>query len=148
VKTTWISQKDIERKWYLVDATDLVLGRLATQVASLLIGKSKVHRVPNMDCGDYVIFIHAEKVVVTGKKQTEKKYYRHSGYPGGFREESFDDLLTRKPTEIVRSAVKNMLPNTKLRSTMLARLSVNIGPDHSHAGQKPEKVEIRSKKTI
>lgn len=146
MKTTWTSQKDIERKWYLVDATDQRLGRLATGIASLLIGKEKVERVPNMDCGDHVIVINVDKLAIDRKKLRNKKYYRHSGYAGGFKEETLEQLVARRPGEALRRAVKNMLPKTKLQSSMISRLNVYTGSEHPHSAQKPQKIDLTSKK--
>lgn len=145
MKTTWLTPKDIDRAWYLIDAEGQNLGRMSTRVASLLIGKSKVQKVPNMDCGDYVIVVNAEKVDFSRKRLKEKMYYRHSGYAGGFKKETLEQLLSRKPDAVIRKAVKNMLPNTKLRKSMYARLMVYSGPDHPHTAQKPEKIEVTSK---
>jgi len=144
MKTSWISESDIERKWYVVDIDDKVLGRAATQIAELLIGKSKVNRVPNMDCGDYVIVINASKVKVTGNKRVDKLYYHHSGYPGGLKVETFDDVMAKNPSKVISLAVKNMLPNNKLRQKMMIRLFIYEGSEHLHNAQKPEKVEIKS----
>lgn len=144
MKTTWINKSDIQRKWYLVDVAGHILGRSATEIAKLLMGKGKVDRVPNMDCGDYVIVVNAAKVKVTGKKLTDKLYYRHSGYPGGLKSEALGDRLARKPEEVIRSAVKNMLPNTKLRDTMLPRLMIYAGSEHGHEAQKPVTIELTS----
>lgn len=144
MKTSWIRESDIKRKWYLVDVENKILGRAATQIAQLLIGKLKVDRVFNMDCGDYVVVINASKVRVTGQKGSGKLYYRHSGYPGGLKVESFDEVMVRKPQKAISLAVKNMLPNNKLRQKMMTRLFVYEGSEHSHNAQKPEKVEIKS----
>ena len=142
-KTTWISEKDIKRDWYLVDVQDHILGRAATQIASLLIGKGKVDAVPNMDSGDYVVVINAEKIKVTGNKKDQKTYYRHSGYPGGFKAETLGELMDRKPDEVIRRAVDNMLPNNKHRQHRIARLMVYSGLDHPHSAQKPKTIELK-----
>lgn len=144
MKTTWKKAKDIDRKWYLVDASDQVLGRAATRIASLLIGKGKVDRVPNMDCGDYVVVVNADKIQVTGGKDDKKKYRTHSGYPGGFKERTLRQMMEKSPEKVLWYAVRNMLPNTKLRSSMIARLMVYSGPEHPHEAQQPQKVELRS----
>ena len=133
---------DIERKWYVVDAAGKTLGRLATEVATVLRGKHKPTYTPHMDCGDYVIVINAEKVEVTGKKRKEKVYKRHTGYPGGLRETTFEKLIAKKPEEIVRHAVKGMMPNGKLGRQMYKKLKVYAGPEHNHQAQKPEVLEV------
>ncbi len=133
---------DIERKWYVVDADGKTLGRLAAEVATVLRGKHKPTYTPHMDCGDYVIVINAEKVEVTGKKRKEKVYKRHTGYPGGLRETTFEKLIAKKPEEIVRHAVKGMMPNGKLGRQMYKKLKVYAGPEHNHQAQKPEVLEV------
>lgn len=147
MKTTWLKEKDIKRKWYLVDVEGQVLGRVATVISSLLIGKGKPNRVPNMDCGDYVIVINSAKVDVTGKKETDKIYYRHSQHPGGLKEESLGDLRKRNPNRIIERAVRNMLPNTKLRRGMMKRFFVYEGKNHDHEAQKPEPVDLKSQES-
>jgi len=129
---------EVERKWYVIDADGKNLGRLASEVASILRGKKKPTYTPHVDCGDYVIVINAEKVEVTGKKRQEKIYKRHTGYPGGLREISFEKLQAKKPTEIIEHAVKGMLPNGALGRQMYKKLHVYAGPEHNHAAQKPE----------
>lgn len=141
-KTTWTKIEDVERKWYLVDATDMILGRLATEVASLLIGKKKVNKVPNLDCGDYVIVINSDKVQVTRSKGSKKTYFRHSGYPGGAKTITFDKQMQKDSTFVVENAVTNMVPNNKLRSGMLKRLYVYKDSDHKHEAQKPVEVKL------
>ncbi len=133
---------EVERKWYVVDAEGKTLGRLASEVASVLRGKNKPIYTPHVDCGDYVIVINAEKVEVTGKKRKEKIYKRHTGYPGGLRELSFEKLQAKKPEEIIKHAVKGMLPDGKLGRQMFKKLKVYAGPEHAHAAQKPETLEI------
>ena len=133
---------DIERKWYVVDAEGKTLGRLATEVATVLRGKHKPTFTPHMDCGDYVIVVNAEKVDVTGKKRKEKIYKRHTGYPGGLREITFEKLIDKKPEEIVRHAVKGMMPKGKLGRQMYKKLKVYAGPEHNHTAQKPEVLEF------
>ena len=142
MKTTWLKEKEIERKWYLVDAQDIILGRLSTKVASLLIGKGKVNRVPNLDCGDFVVVVNASKIIVTGKKLTDKKYYRHSGYPGGLRTRTLGEMMVKDSDEVIRKAVHNMLPNTKMRARMMARLFVYPASEHPHEAQKPVAVKL------
>jgi len=127
-----ISEKDIKREWHLVDVKDQVLGRISTQIAQLLMGKSKPYFVRNLDCGDFVVVINAKNVKVTGKKETLKKYYRYSGYPGGFKAEVLGDLRQRRPGEIIKHAVSGMLPQNRLKSKMLKRLLVFPEAEHSY----------------
>ena len=129
-KPTKIS--DIRRSWHLVDVNGKILGRISSEIAKLLMGKSKPYYVRNLDCGDYVVVINASGVKVTGKKETDKKYYRHSGYPGGLRVETLKELRESKPEEIVRLAVKGMLPQNKLRDRMLTRLFVYKDENHPY----------------
>ncbi len=128
---------EIERQWLVVDADGQTLGRLATRVARLLTGKHKPTYSTHIDTGDHVIVINAEKIRVTGNKLESKRYYRHSGYPGGLREESLDHLLARRPEEVVRRAVKGMVPHTKLGTQQLRKLKVYAGKDHPHEAQQP-----------
>ncbi|MDD7408555.1 MAG: 50S ribosomal protein L13 [Anaerovoracaceae bacterium] len=130
--------QDIERKWYVLDAEGKTLGRLASEAAAILRGKKKPIYTPHVDTGDYVIIINAEKVEVTGKKRKEKIYKRHTGYPGGLRELTFEKLQEKDPEEIIRHAVKGMMPNGKLGRQMYKKLKVYAGPEHKHAAQKPE----------
>ena len=125
-----------------VDASGKTLGRLATQIADALRGKRKPEYTPHVDVGDFVIVVNAEKVSVTGKKREEKRYYRHSGYPGGLRSRTIEELLARRPEEVVRRAVKGMLPRNRLGRAQLRKLKVYAGPDHPHAAQKPEPMEV------
>lgn len=133
---------EVERKWYVVDAEGKTLGRLASQVAAILRGKNKPTFTPHVDGGDYVIVINAEKVEVTGKKRSEKIYKRHTGYPGGLRELTFEQLLEKHPEEFVRHAVKGMMPTGKLGRQMFKKLKVYAGPQHGHAAQKPENLDV------
>lgn len=133
--TNKLSAKDIKRNWHLVDARDQVLGRLAADVARKLTGKSKVNFVPYLDVGDYVVVTNAAKVLVTGNKFKQKKYYRHSGYPGGLKVENFEHLINRRPTEVIRHAVWGMIPKNKLGRKMITRLKVFAGGSHSFANQ-------------
>ncbi len=126
------SQKDIIRNWHLVDLNDKVLGREATAIAHKLMGKGKPYFVTNLDCGDYVVVINAKSVKVTGKKATDKTYYRHSMYPGGFKSETFKEVMMKHPTEVIVHAVKGMLPQNKLRDKMLKRLFVFEGAEHKY----------------
>lgn len=138
-KTTQsIKASEIDRKWWVVDAEDMVLGRLAAQVAHILRGKHKPTFTPHMDNGDHVIIVNADKVRLTGHKAEEKIWYRHSGYPGGLRELRYDKLMTERPALMVEKAVKGMLPHTRLGRAMAGKLNVYAGPKHPHAAQKPE----------
>lgn len=130
--------QDVERKWYVIDAEGRTLGKVAAEAASILRGKKKPIFTPHVDTGDYVIVINAEKVEVTGKKRKEKIYKRHTGYPGGLRETTFEQLLSKAPEEIIRHAVKGMMPNGKLGRQMYKKLKVYAGPEHKHAAQQPE----------
>jgi large subunit ribosomal protein L13 len=122
--------KEIKREWHLIDIDGKVLGRVSTEIANLLMGKSKPYFVRNLDCGDFVVVINSKKVKVTGNKEKNKTYYRHSGYPGGFKQEKLSDLRSRKPNDIITHAVKGMLPQNRLRDKMLARLKVFEGEEH------------------
>ena len=133
---------EVEQKWYLVDATDKVFGRLASQVASILRGKNKPEFTPNVDCGDFVIVINADKLVFTGKKLDQKIYYKHSGYPGGLKETKYSDLMKNEPEFAFYEAVRRMLPKSKLGTQMLTKLRVYAGPEHKHEAQKPEALEL------
>jgi large subunit ribosomal protein L13 len=124
---------EIKRDWHLVDVNDKVLGRVSTNIASLLMGKSKPYFVRNLDCGDYVVVINAKGVKVTGNKEEKKVYFRHSGYPGGFKKETLGELRARKSDEIIRHAVRGMLPQNRLRDSMLARLKIFEGAEHSYS---------------
>ena len=130
--------QEIERKWYVLDAEGKTLGRLASEAASILRGKKKPIYTPHVDTGDYVIIINAEKVEVTGKKRKEKIYKRHTGYPGGLREVTFEKMQEKNSEEIIRHAVKGMMPNGRLGRQMYKKLKVYAGPEHKHAAQKPE----------
>lgn len=136
---TWTAKKgDLEARWYLVDAEGQNLGRLATRIADTLRGKRKPEYTPHVDSGDYVVVVNAEKIVVTGKKLEQKRYYRHSGYPGGLRSRTLAEQLERRPTEVIRSAVKGMLPRNRLARRQITKLKVYAGPDHPHEAQGPE----------
>ena len=132
----------IERKWYVVDATDCTLGRLASEVAKVLRGKNKPEFTPHVDTGDYVIIVNAEKIKVTGKKLDQKIYYHHSEYVGGMKETTLKEMLAKKPEKVLELAVKGMLPDGKLGRQMLKKLKVYAGPEHAHAAQKPETWEF------
>ena len=133
-----------ERNWLVVDATGKTLGRLATQVADALRGKRKPEYTPHVDVGDFVIVVNAARVSVTGRKREAKRYYRHSGYPGGLRSRTLGEMLERRPEEVVRLAVKGMLPRTRLGRAQLRKLKVYAGPDHPHQAQKPEPLEVEA----
>ena len=135
MKTYSTKVSDIERKWHVIDASGKVLGKLATQVASLLMGKHKPIFSPNLDTGDFVIVLNADKVCVTGNKAKQKLYYRHSGYPGGLKSISLDKMMQTNPTRVIEHAVKGMLPKNRLRAKMLKRLKVYVGDTHPHLAQ-------------
>jgi large subunit ribosomal protein L13 len=143
-KTYLPPDSNADQKWYVVDAADQRLGRLATQIAMVLRGKNKPHYTPFMDTGDFVIVINAEKVSVTGKKSEQKLYRRHSGRPGGMKEETFGDLQKRLPERIIEKAVKGMLPKTSLGRQLFTKLKVYAGPDHPHQSQQPEALKIET----
>ena len=138
MKTFMASPATIDRKWYVVDAADQTLGRLASEVAKVLRGKNKAIFTPHMDCGDYVIVINAEKIKVTGKKLDQKVYHHHSDYVGGMKETTLREKLAKKPEQVVELAVKGMLPKGPLGRQMYRKLFVYAGPEHKHAAQKPE----------
>ncbi len=142
MKTYQAKKEEIQHQWYLVDAEGKILGRLATELAKVLRGKKKPIYTPHVDTGDFVIVVNAEKVVLTGKKMKDKIYYHHTGHPGGIREMSAGKLLAKKPTEMIRIAVKGMLPKTSLGRQMLRKLKVYAGPKHPHEAQKPVPLEI------
>ena len=142
MSTYMASASNIERKWYVVDAADYTLGRLASQVAAVLRGKNKPTYTPFLDCGDNVIVINASKVKVTGKKLDQKIYYHHSDYVGGMKETTLREKLNKKPEEVIELAVKGMLPKGPLGRQMYTKLFVYAGPDHKHAAQKPEVLDI------
>ena len=137
---------EIQRAWHVVDAEGLVLGRLATEVASLLRGKHKPTFAPHLDSGDHVIIVNADKVVLTAGKGERKTVYRHSGYPGGLKSERFGDLLARKPEEAVRRSVRGMLPKNRLGRQMLTKLKVYAGPEHPHGAQAPAPLDLSAAK--
>jgi large subunit ribosomal protein L13 len=141
-KTYLPPQASIERDWYLVDATDKRLGRLATEVAMILRGKKKAEFTPHLDTGDFVIIINAEKVAVTGKKRTQKLYRRHSGRPGGMKTETFAKLQQRLPERILEHAIKGMLPKNSLGKQLFTKLKVYAGPTHPHEAQQPKEITI------
>ncbi len=136
--TRFVKSTDVEKKWYVVDAKDQVLGRLASKIATIIRGKHKPEFTPNMDNGDFVIVINADKVRVTGKRAALKTYIRHSGYPGGQKETSFQEMMKKNPEFVIRHAVKGMLPKNRLGRKMINHLKVYAGESHPHAAQKPE----------
>ena len=144
MKTYTAKPREIEQAWRLVDADGQILGRLATEIADTLRGKNKPAYTPHVDTGDFVIVVNAEKVRVTGKKLEQKIYYRHSGYPGGLRERTLAEQLARRPEEVIRKAVKGMLPKNKLAAAQLRKLKVYAGPEHPHAAQNPAPLKERS----
>jgi len=142
MKTFMPHKKDIVQKWWLIDAEGKVLGRLATEIAVLLQGKKNPAFVRFMDSGDFVIVVNAEKVVVTGNKLEQKKYYSHSGYPGGIREKTMKELLGKSPEDVIRKAVRGMIPKNKLGRALVKKLKVYPGPDHPHQAQKPQEYQF------
>ena len=143
MRTLYAKKEDVDRKWYLVDAKDAVLGRLAVQIANCLRGKNKPIFTPHTDTGDFVVVINAEKVRMTGKKLDDKKYYRHSGYPGGIKAETARERMTKCPEKILMDAVWGMLPKGRLGRAMFRKLKVYKGEEHPHKAQKPEVLAIR-----
>jgi len=143
MKSYMARPREVERNWYLIDAEGQTLGRLATEIARLLRGKNKPRYTPHVDTGDFVVVVNAEKVVVTGRKAEQKVYYRHTGYPGGLKETSYEVMLERKPTEILRRAVRGMMPRTRLGRRQLRKLKIYAGPEHPHEAQSPEPYEVR-----
>ena len=131
-----------QRDWWIVDAEGKTLGRLATQIANVLRGKRKPEYTPHCDTGDFVVVVNAEKIAVTGNKRESKLYYRHSGYPGGIRSRTLGELLERRPEEVIRRAVKGMLPRNRLARQQLVKLKVYAGPEHPHAAQQPKTMEV------
>src|SRR5579884_1251584 len=144
VRTYVAKPDDPERNWMLVDAEGKTLGRLATQIADILRGKRKPAYTPHIDTGDFVVVVNAEKIHVSGNKRQDKRYYRHSGYPGGLRSRTFEEMLARRPEEILRLAVKGMLPRNRLARKQLTKLKVYAGPEHPHTAQQPQPMEIDS----
>ena len=142
MRTISAREQDIQRDWYVVDAQGQTLGRLATRVATILRGKHKPIFTPHVDCGDYVVIINAEKIHTTGQKMTQKKYYRHSGYPGGLREIALKDQLQKFPNRVLESAVRGMLPKNRLGRKMFHKLKVYAGPNHPHEAQQPKPLEL------
>lgn len=143
MRTTYMAKSgEVSRKWYVIDAQGKPLGRVATQVAMILRGKHKVTYTPNVDCGDYVIVINAKDVILTGNKLAQKKYYHHSGYPGGLKETTYSDLMAKKPEFVMERAVKGMLPHNRLGRQMFRKLFVYAGDVHPHQAQQPEQYTV------
>jgi large subunit ribosomal protein L13 len=142
VKTYAVKASEIERQWWVVDASDQTLGRLATRIATLLEGRHKPTYSPHIDTGDHVVVVNAGRVKVTGNKLLQKRYYRHSGYPGGLKEESLQALMARRPELVIERAVKGMLPQNRLGRAMFKKLKVYGGPDHPHQAQQPQAAEL------
>ena len=142
--THYAKQGEVARNWVLVDAEGAVLGRLATQVAMILRGKNKPQFTPNSDCGDFVVVINADKVQLTGNKADQKVYYRHSGYNGGLKAESFRQAMAKHPEKVIERAVRGMLPKTALGGQQLKKLKVYAGPEHPHTAQNPTKIELEA----
>jgi large subunit ribosomal protein L13 len=140
VKTYSAKPGEVPRRWWVVDAEGKNLGRLSTQIAVVLRGKNKPGFTPHVDTGDFVVVVNADKVAVTGNKLQSKKYYRHSGYPGGLRERTLGEMLERRPTEVIRKAVKGMLPKNRLAARQINKLKIYAGAAHPHAAQKPEEM--------
>jgi large subunit ribosomal protein L13 len=142
MKTQVAKVDEINRGWYVVDVSDKVLGRVATQIASILRGKHKACFTPSVDTGDFVIVVNAEKIALTGKKLSDKMYYSHSGYPGGIKSITAGNLLEKNAANVLRKAVKGMLPKNKLASQMLKKLKIYVGPEHPHSAQQPKVMDI------
>jgi large subunit ribosomal protein L13 len=142
VKTYTAKPGEVTREWYLVDADGQTLGRLATVIADTLRGKRKPQYTPHVDTGDFVVVVNAEKIAVTGNKLDQKMYYRHSGYPGGLKERTLREQLERRPTEVLRKAVKGMLPKNRLAAQQLTKLKIYAGPDHPHGPQNPQPLNV------
>jgi large subunit ribosomal protein L13 len=146
MKTYSAKPSDVTRKWYVVDASEVTLGRLSTKVAELLLGKGKPMFTKHIDCGDYVIVINADNLVVTGNKLEDKMYYKHSNYPGGLRETTLKFEMDKDSTTVIRKSVRGMLPVNKLRDDRLARLKIYAGTEHDHSAQKPETISLKGNK--
>ena len=146
MQKTWNAKPgEVTRRWYVVDAEGQTLGRLATRIADTLRGKGKPEYTPHVDTGDFVVVVNAEKIQVTGNKLDQKMYHRHSGYPGGLRSRTLRAQLERRPTEVIRKAVKGMLPKNKLASAQIGKLKIYAGPDHPHEAQSPEPLKLETR---
>jgi large subunit ribosomal protein L13 len=146
MKTFSAKPSDVTRKWYVIDASEAPLGRVATRVATLLMGKGKPQFTQHIDTGDFVVIVNAGNLKVTGNKMEDKKYYRHSGYPGGLHEASLKEVIEKKPERAIYEAVRGMLPINKLRDPRLLRLKIYAGAEHNHAAQKPEAIPVKGTK--
>lgn len=142
MKTIWTKEADVERSWYIVDAEGKTLGRLASQIAAILRGKHKPIYNPSVDTGDFIVVINADKIHVTGRRMDQKKYYTHSGYQGGLKERTLRQMMEKRPERVIQLAVRGMLPKNVLGRRMIKKLKVYAGPDHPHAAQRPEPLEI------
>ncbi|AJC11412.1 MAG: 50S ribosomal protein L13 [Berryella intestinalis] len=142
MKTYYAKPLEVERNWVLIDAEDQILGRVAVEAAKILRGKNKPQYTPHVDTGDFVVIINAEKIRVTGNKATDKRYYRHSGYPGGLKSESFNEAIAKHPERVLEHAVKGMLPKNTLGRAMGKKLKVYAGPEHPHAAQQPREFKM------
>lgn len=140
--TVMQKKEEVVRNWYEIDAEGQILGKLAAQIAVKLMGKDKVSYTRHVDGGDYVIVLNADKFAVTGQKLLNKKYYRHSGYPGGLKVRTLEEMIEKRPTEVIRKAVERMLPKNKLGKQMINRLKIYVGSEHDHSAQKPERIEL------
>lgn len=143
-KTVSANKATVKKEWYVVDATDQILGRLSSEVAKVIRGKNKTDFTPHVDCGDYVVIVNAEKIKLTGKKMTDKQYRRHTGYPGGERLTTAEDLLKKNPARIIEKAVKGMLPRNRLGAAILKNLFVYAGSEHPHQAQQPKELKINT----
>jgi large subunit ribosomal protein L13 len=134
---------EVRRKWYVVDAEGKILGRLASEIARVLRGKNKPQYTPHVDVGDFVVVVNADRVIVTGRKAEQKVYRRHSGYPGGMKQTTYERMLERRPEEILRKAVYGMMPKTRLARRQMSKLKIYVGPEHPHAAQNPQRLEVK-----
>ena len=142
MRTKSYKNTDLDKNWLLLDAKDETLGRLSSKIASILMGKNKAQYTPHNDLGDYVVVVNAEKIKVTGNKNTQKRYYRHTGYPGGLKSSTFSEIIEKDPVNIILKAVKGMLPKNKLSNSIISKLKIYAGDNHPHAGQNPIKIEL------
>ena len=142
MRTKSYKNTELDNNWLLLDAKDETLGRLSSKIASILMGKNKAQYTPHNDLGDYVVVVNAEKIKVTGNKNTQKRYYRHTGYPGGLKSLTFSEIIEKDPENIILKAVKGMLPKNKLSNSMISKLKIYAGDNHPHAGQNPIKIEL------
>ena len=142
MRTKSYKNTDLDKNWLLLDEKDETLGRLSSKIASILMGKNKAQYTPHNDLGDYVVVVNAEKIKVTGNKNTQKRYYRHTGYPGGLKSSTFSEMIEKDPENTILKAVKGMLPKNKLSNSMISKLKIYAGDNHPHAGQNPIKIEL------